>query len=119
MENSGLSIPQAPPASAIGNVAGKIRMNARGPASRARRTTQSLTLASRAPKIFCAVVRESVATSPVATITRTHARAARALGKRLRAQLLTLQLKVLNRRSVHGVVREDTGQFAKKQGAPS
>src|SRR4029453_15117245 len=36
------------------------------------------------------------------------------LGKRLRAQLLTLQLKVLNRRSVHGVVREDTGQFAKK-----
>jgi hypothetical protein len=33
MENSGLSIPQAPPASAttraIGNVAGKIRVNAR------------------------------------------------------------------------------------------
>jgi hypothetical protein len=35
MENSGLSIPQAPAAGAIGNVAGKIRVNTRGHVARA------------------------------------------------------------------------------------
>jgi hypothetical protein len=59
-------------------------------------------------------VRESIVALPRATVTRERLRAACAPRKRLRTRPLTAQLKVLNRRSSTGVLREDTGQFAKK-----
>jgi hypothetical protein len=58
MENSDLSIPQALPAGAIGNVSGKICASARGTRRAHQRTIQSLTLAARAQEFFLALVRE-------------------------------------------------------------
>src|SRR5262249_26517940 len=57
------------------------------------------------------LVRETAATRPRSTIARAHSPRAAVLGKRLRTRPLTAQLKVLNRRSVHGVVSRSPGMI--------
>src|SRR6185369_4372264 len=114
MENSDLRIPQAPPARATGNIGGKIRANARSPRRAQQRTTQSLTLAARAPSFFPAAVRESAAPVHVAPITRMHSCVHEQHGKRTTRVYVdnaigsakpTLRLRGSSRR--HGVIREN------------